>query len=486
VVDSNDPIISCPGDATVECGDDTSSASTGVATGTDGCGTVTISESDTSLPGCGNTEIITRTWTATDECLNTTTCVQTITVIDTSDPMIACPADIMVDTDPGVCEATVIYAAPFGTDTCGVVSISQIAGIASGSAFPVGTTTNTFEATDACGNTGTCSFTVTVSDNDPPVANCVAPFTIELNASGQASITAADIDDGSTDNCGIDTVVASPTTFDCDDIGSPVAVTLTVTDTTGNISTCVTTVTVEDNIAPGLTVITNPITLWPPNHSYETIVLSQLFVSASDNCANLSIDDVFISRVTSDEAENGPADGNTVDDIVIASDCGSVQLRKERRANGNGRVYTIYMTVDDGNGNSSEASAEVHVPKNNNSSVIADGVLYEEFCGSRQGSTGIPSKDKETDGILDLDDFDKLAIDVKFSPNPTEDQLNITSTNAVINRVTIFDIQGRKVMTEVFNEKNNVQIDISDLNNAVYFMDIKTDVGTVTKRLVKK
>ena len=216
---------------------------------------------------------------------------------------------------------------------------------------------------------------------------------------------------------------------------------------------------------------------------FRLILLSQLFVSGSDNCASLSIDDVFISRVTSDEAENGPGDGNTVNDIVIAADCKSVQLRKEHRGNGNGRVYTVYMTIDDGNGNTTTASSLVFIPKTNGTPTINDSVLYEEFCGT-QGPVGNTALDDEA--LLDLDDIDKLAFDVEFSPNPTEGKLYITSTNAVINSITIFDIRGRKVMTELFNGENNVQIDVSDLNIAVYFMDVKTDAGTVTKRLMKK
>ena len=56
--------------------------------------------------------------------------------------------------------------APVGTDNCGIATTVQIAGLASGIAFPVGTTTNTFEVTDAAGNTSTCSFDVIVVDSD--------------------------------------------------------------------------------------------------------------------------------------------------------------------------------------------------------------------------------------------------------------------------------------------------------------------------------
>src|SRR6202008_244261 len=57
-------------------------------------------------------------------------------------------------------------------------SMVQIAGLPSGSAFPVGVTTNTFRVTDASGNTATCSFNVTVVDNQAPAITCPANITV--------------------------------------------------------------------------------------------------------------------------------------------------------------------------------------------------------------------------------------------------------------------------------------------------------------------
>ncbi len=89
---------------------------------------------------------------------------------------------------------------------------------------------------------------MTVEDNVDPTAVC-NNITIQLDADGNASITAAEIDGGSSDNCGIDDLSASTTSFDCDDEG-PNTVTLSVTDVNGNPSTCDATVTVENNITP--------------------------------------------------------------------------------------------------------------------------------------------------------------------------------------------------------------------------------------------
>ncbi|MCG2420611.1 hypothetical protein K8089_16440, partial [Aequorivita sp. F47161] len=91
-----------------------------------------------------------------------------------------------------------------------------------------------------------------VNDTEAPVANCAAPFTIQLDATGNATITVADIENGSTDNCGIATTTIDKSTFTCADVG-PNTITLTVTDVNGNTSTCTTVVTVEDNVPPTIT-----------------------------------------------------------------------------------------------------------------------------------------------------------------------------------------------------------------------------------------
>jgi hypothetical protein len=85
VGDTIAPEITCPADVILEYPADTSVEANGSATGSDTCGEVTITSSDEVTPGTGNTLVLARTWTATDEGYNSTSCVQTITVIEDGD-----------------------------------------------------------------------------------------------------------------------------------------------------------------------------------------------------------------------------------------------------------------------------------------------------------------------------------------------------------------------------------------------------------------
>ena len=86
VVDTIPPVITCPADVTLECPADTSIETNGSATASDNSVTVTITHNDQWQPSCGNAGTLTRTWTATDDSGNSSDCVQTITIVDTTPP----------------------------------------------------------------------------------------------------------------------------------------------------------------------------------------------------------------------------------------------------------------------------------------------------------------------------------------------------------------------------------------------------------------
>jgi hypothetical protein len=122
------------------------------------------------------------------------------------------------------------------------------------------------------------------------------------------------------------------------------------------------------------------LTLWTPTHQYQTVKVADLIASASDECdSTVNRDKVVISQVTSDEADSGPGD-NTVNDIVIAPDCKSVQLRAERNFSGDGRVYTITFRVRNSAGNTTTAVSKLKIF--NNSLTVVDSGPHNTVNGS--------------------------------------------------------------------------------------------------------
>ena len=100
-------------------------------------------------------------YTATDASGNSSTCSFTVTITDTKKPEIKCPKNIK-----GCSGAVISYATPVGSDDCSTPTVVRTTGYPSGSNFPAGVTIVTFVATDAAGNTASCSFKVTISDPD--------------------------------------------------------------------------------------------------------------------------------------------------------------------------------------------------------------------------------------------------------------------------------------------------------------------------------
>ena len=100
--DTTPPVITCPASVTLECGSDTTPTGAGIATATDDTDpNPVITFTDATVPGCGFSGTISRTWTATDASGNSASCVQTIAVVDTTPPTISCPADITLECGSG-------------------------------------------------------------------------------------------------------------------------------------------------------------------------------------------------------------------------------------------------------------------------------------------------------------------------------------------------------------------------------------------------
>jgi len=293
VNDVTPPVASCVAPFSVSL-DGTGNASIAVgdidAGSTDECG-IASTTIDVSSFTCADLGPNTVTLTVTDNGGNVSTCQVVVTVEDNEAPAITCPGPQTLDiTDPASCDVALpdYTGLATATDNCSaVVTQSPAPGtIVSGHGT---VTTVTLTATDPAGNSTNCTFDVTNSDVVAPTAVC-QDITVQLDANGDASIVAADIDNGSSDNCAIVSTTIDIDTFDCTNVGAN-TVTLTVTDENGNTDSCTATVTVEDNVAPDAVCQDITVTLDPATQ-LATITPADVDGGSSDACgiASTTID----------------------------------------------------------------------------------------------------------------------------------------------------------------------------------------------------
>jgi len=238
VQDITAPVIAAlPAPSTISC---PSVPEFATATATDDCsGDVTLTFKDVRTDGsCAGSYSITRTWTATDACGNSATASQTINVQDITAPVITCVSDVIVNNDPGKCAAVLTIAKPSVSENCGTYTLTNSinqTNDASGE-YPVGTTVIVWTAKDECGNTSTCTMSVTVNDNEKPVITCAAD--INTCAGSQPVL----VNPTASDNCGIASITNdAPSVF----VTGTTPVKWTVIDVHGNKSTCTQTVLIS-------------------------------------------------------------------------------------------------------------------------------------------------------------------------------------------------------------------------------------------------
>lgn len=221
--------------------------------------------------------------------------------------------------------------------------------------------------------------------NDPPVADagadllaeCAAamgtPVTLDGSASTDPDSTAGTNDDivlfewfeffGTAD----EVLLGEGMTLDVSPLLGSHTFTLRVTDSMGETATDEVVVEIVDTTPPSLSFVLSPDLLWPPNHTMHEVYAD---VVATDACGDVTA--VLVS-VTSSEPDNGLGDGDTVDDIQgveLGMADYSFMLRAERQGpfpaahpgQFPGRTYSVVYSVEDGSGNSAEASGEVRVP----------------------------------------------------------------------------------------------------------------------------
>jgi hypothetical protein len=369
----------------------------------DNLGITNLSLSETVFD-CSNIGQNQVTLTVADAAGNTDFCVSTVTVLDQMIPSLQIQ-NFSVNLDLSGNASISVDDIDLGTtDNCSIdtmfISQSQF------NCSDVGQNSITFTAIDVYGNQASQNVIVTVIDTVYPTA-IAQNKTIHLNASGTASITAAQIDNGSFDDCGIQLKSLSKTNFNCTNLGQN-QVTLSIKDFYGNTSTAIAQITVLDTL--------KPVTIG------QNLVLN-LFTS------NPAI-------VTVNAINNGSYDN-----------CSYTQTVNPSTFTTTG-TYNVVLTSTDGSGNSSSAIYQVEII------------------------------DSATSSVNELENET-----ISISPNPTQGKINI-KINANENpfMVQLFDLNGRLIQSKTIENKSEFDL-IIEGESGIYFLELTSPVVGSSKNI---
>ena len=265
-------------------------------------------------------------------------------------------------------------------------------------------------AQDASGNKDSAAATVTVIDNIKPTVSC-KNITVTLNNSGTATITASQIDNGSSDNCGISSLTLSNQNFDHTNLGSN-GIYLIVADASGNKDSCLATITIIDNTNPVANC--NSISVTLGINGTASITTAQINNGSTDNafppilslsnynfdCTNIGLNYIYL--IATDETGNKDSCLATINVInnlsasaVITSPIlchgGSAQVEVtvvggSGNYTGSGTISlaagTHTITVNDITGCSAQTTITISEPN----SISISGISNDPIC--HNGSNG--------------------------------------------------------------------------------------------------
>jgi hypothetical protein len=212
-----------------------------------------------------------------------------------------------------------------------------------------------------------------------------------------------------------------------------------------------------------------PSSLWPPNHKLVPVTLT----GASDPDGDPV--HVKITRITQDEPTGPPSNGPT----AVVDETGACQLRSERDGGGNGRVYTIWYTADDGSGGACDGSVQVCVPHDRgHSGCVDDGQRYDAYSSGSSRGDGGQHVDKKSR---------RLALaQTTIQGNEATVEFSIPDAGVVL--LAVYDISGRRVATvehSAMGEGSHKSVwNVGGLPRGIYYYRLRSGPGTVSKSLL--
>jgi hypothetical protein len=291
VLDTTKPVIHCPSDTVVAADTTCGFVWNYAVQAADDCGLAQFSQTDSSGYTAGDSFPLgttIQTWIAEDSSQNKRACTFRITVNDSSAPSLICPAQLTVANDSALCGAVVSYQISSSDNCSATHAQTDTSGLTSGSFFPIGTTIQSYRATDPSGNTVDCSFSIMVSDTGKPVIVCPVSIVVNNDSGMCGAVVSYQI--SSSDNCS-----ASHTQVDGSGLSSgslfPVGTkrqTWQATDLSGNTDSCSFDVTVIDNEPP--VVICQDVTVYLDSTGFTrnlNVFQNGAFISQSDNCSTV-------------------------------------------------------------------------------------------------------------------------------------------------------------------------------------------------------
>ena len=282
ITDTTAPVVTCPADLLIECDADSTPTNTGTATATDNCdASPVITFADVVTAGVGNNSSIARTWTATDANGNSSNCIQTIIITDTTAPVVTCPADLLIECDADSSPANTGIAT--STDNCDVSPVITFSDVVTAGVGNNSSIARTWTATDANGNASNCIQTITITDTTAPIANLGMLADIIAECSATVTVTPT-----ATDNCAGVIIGTTTDSLTYNSQGN-FTITWSYEDDNGNTSTQAQNVIITDITPP--TVVAQGVTITLDENGEGSITPSDIDNGSSDNCNfTLSLD----------------------------------------------------------------------------------------------------------------------------------------------------------------------------------------------------